>query len=163
MNIGNRIKERRIELGLSADDLANRIGKSRATVYRYENGDIENMPTTVLEPLAKALETTPADLMGWEEDENLCAMTIFEDEIDDYTQEIGEFLYYNPNHRVLFDSVMNVKPADVELAQQMLDRINGLHIIPRNQELNAAHKRTDIEATEDMLKHDDDIMNSDDF
>lgn len=65
MSIGNRIKERRIELGLSADDLASRIGKSRATVYRYENGDIENMPTTILEPLAKALETTPADLMGW--------------------------------------------------------------------------------------------------
>lgn len=65
MSIGNRIKQRRIELGLSADDLANRINKSRATVYRYENGDIENMPTTVLEPLAKALDTTPADLMGW--------------------------------------------------------------------------------------------------
>ena len=64
MNTGDRIKQRRIELGLTADELANRIGKSRATIYRYENGDIENMPTTILEPLAKALNTTPADLMG---------------------------------------------------------------------------------------------------
>ena len=31
------------------------------------------------------------------------------------------------------------------------------------QTLNAAHARTDVEVTEDMLKHDDDIMNSDDF
>ena len=65
MNTGDRIKQRRIELGLTADELAKKIGKSRATIYRYENGDIENMPTPVLEPLARALETTPADLMGW--------------------------------------------------------------------------------------------------
>ena len=65
MNTGDRIKQRRIELGLTADDLAQKIGKSRATIYRYENGDIENMPTPILEPLAKALDTTPADLMGW--------------------------------------------------------------------------------------------------
>ncbi len=65
MNTGDRIKQKRIELGLTVDELAQKIGKSRATIYRYENGDIENMPTPILEPLAKALETTPADLMGW--------------------------------------------------------------------------------------------------
>lgn len=71
MTIGDRIKQRRIELGLTADDLANRIGKSRATVYRYENGDIESFPTTVLEPLAEALQTTPANLMGWDKEEKI--------------------------------------------------------------------------------------------
>jgi Predicted transcriptional regulators len=68
MSIGDRIKQRRIDLELTADDLAHRVGKSRATIYRYENGDIENMPTTVLEPLADALYTTPAYLMGWTND-----------------------------------------------------------------------------------------------
>ncbi len=68
MNIGNRIKQRRIDLDISAEELAVMIGKSRATIYRYENGDIENLPTTILEPLAEALETTPAYLMGWEDD-----------------------------------------------------------------------------------------------
>ena len=70
MNTGDRIKQRRIELGLTVDELAKKIGKSRATIYRYENGDIENMPTQILEPLAKALGTTPADLMGWEDYED---------------------------------------------------------------------------------------------
>lgn len=70
MNTGDRIKQRRIELGLTVDELAEKIGKSRATIYRYENGDIENMPTPILEPLAKALETTPADLMGWSEEKH---------------------------------------------------------------------------------------------
>lgn len=68
MDIGNRIKQRRINLDMTAEELAYKIGKSRATIYRYENGDIENMPTTVLEPLAQALFTTPAYLMGWDDD-----------------------------------------------------------------------------------------------
>lgn len=65
MDIGERIRNRRIELGLSVDDLAQKLGKNRATIYRYENGDIENMPIAVIEPLAKALQTTPTHLTGW--------------------------------------------------------------------------------------------------
>lgn len=66
MTIGQRIKQRRLELGLSADDVALALGKNRATIYRYESNDIEKLPTTVLEPLAEVLKTTPAHLMGWE-------------------------------------------------------------------------------------------------
>ena len=68
MNIGNRIKQRRLSLGMSVDDLAIEVNKNRATIYRYEKGEIENLPTTVIEPLAKALETTPEYLMGWTDD-----------------------------------------------------------------------------------------------
>ncbi|MCR5438015.1 MAG: helix-turn-helix domain-containing protein [Selenomonas sp.] len=64
-NIGQNIKNRRIELGLTADQLANRLQKSRATIYRYESTDADNMPIGILEPLARALSTTPAELMGW--------------------------------------------------------------------------------------------------
>lgn len=67
MTAGDRIKIRRKELHLTVDDLAKRIKKNRATVYRYENGDIENMPVSVIEPLAAALETTPAYIAGWTE------------------------------------------------------------------------------------------------
>lgn len=65
MNIGQKIKARRMALGLSADELGQLIGKNRATIYRYENNDIENLPTTALEPLAKALGVSPSYLMGW--------------------------------------------------------------------------------------------------
>ena len=68
MRIGDRIKNRRIDLGLTVDEIAAALGKNRATVYRYESNAIENFPTTVLEPLADVLETTPAYLMGWTED-----------------------------------------------------------------------------------------------
>lgn len=68
MQIGHRIKARRKELRMSADELAKRLGKDRSTVYRYEKGDIENLPLDILEPIANALDTTPQYLMGWEEE-----------------------------------------------------------------------------------------------
>jgi transcriptional regulator with XRE-family HTH domain len=67
MNIGDRIKSRRKQLRMSADELGKRLGKDRSTIYRYEKGDIENLPLDILEPIAKALDTTPQYLMGWEE------------------------------------------------------------------------------------------------
>ena len=64
MKVGDRIRAKRQDMGMSVDELAARLGKNRATVYRYEKGDIENMPVNVLEPLAEVLQTTPAYLMG---------------------------------------------------------------------------------------------------
>lgn len=66
MTIGKRIKDRRTQLGMSADELGKRLGKDRSTIYRYEKGDIENLPLDILEPIAAALGTTPQYLMGWE-------------------------------------------------------------------------------------------------
>lgn len=77
MSIGQRIKVSRLQQGLSIDDLAHRLGKNRTTIYRYENGDIENLPLGILDSLAEALNTTPAYLMGWG------------------TQDYGECLYDN--------------------------------------------------------------------
>ena len=68
-SIGDRIKQRRLEIGLSVDQVAEKIGKNRATVYRYESSEIEKFPIDILEPLADALRTTPAYLMGWEDGE----------------------------------------------------------------------------------------------
>lgn len=68
MTIGQRIKQRRKEIGMSADELGKRLGKDRSTVFRYEKGDIEKVPIDILEPIAEALNTTPQYLMGWEEE-----------------------------------------------------------------------------------------------
>lgn len=67
MTVGSRIREFRKRLGLSVDDVAEKLKKNRATIYRYESDDIENLPAPILEPLAKVLQTTPAELMGWEQ------------------------------------------------------------------------------------------------
>lgn len=65
---GQIMKERRKQLGMSAEFLANKIGVNPSTVYRYEKGDIDKMPLNNLIPIAKALYTTPMYLMGWEDD-----------------------------------------------------------------------------------------------
>ena len=66
MTTGERMKARRKELGLSAEKVAERLGVSAATVYRYENGDIEKLPSDILSPLAEILHTTCAYLMDWD-------------------------------------------------------------------------------------------------
>ena len=67
MTTGERMKQRRKEIGLSAETVAAGLGVSPATIYRYEKGEIEKLPGDVIEPLAKILHTTPAYLMGWED------------------------------------------------------------------------------------------------
>lgn len=66
MTVGERIKNRRIELRMSQEELAMRVGcKSKSSVCKMETKD--NNPTMdTVKLYAKALETTPAYLMGWE-------------------------------------------------------------------------------------------------
>ncbi|WP_349674018.1 helix-turn-helix domain-containing protein [Lacrimispora sp.] len=61
--IGQRIKQRRKQLNMSADDVASLLGISRSTVFRYENGRIRKVPADILEKLAEILMTTPAYLI----------------------------------------------------------------------------------------------------
>lgn len=81
-NIGYRIKQRRKELKLSADVVAEKLGVSRSTVFRYEKGDIEKVPTTILEKLAEVLKTTPAYLIGWESEDNSVYAKMLHDSFD---------------------------------------------------------------------------------
>ena len=68
MNIGERIKTRRKELGMSAEQIADIIGTSPATIYRYESNYITKMGVDKLTPIAKALHVSEAYLMGWTDD-----------------------------------------------------------------------------------------------
>ncbi len=70
MTTGERIRARRKELDMTADSLAEAIGVSRSTMFRYENGFIEKMPMNNLVPIARALRTTVGYLMGWDEDKD---------------------------------------------------------------------------------------------
>lgn len=65
---GDRMRQRRKEIGLSAEEVAAELGVSPATVYRYEKGDIEKVPGRILPELSRILDTTPEYLMGWEDD-----------------------------------------------------------------------------------------------
>lgn len=66
MTTHERIKKRRKELGLTAEQVAEALNVSRATIYRYESAEIEKLPIDIIEPLARILQTTPEYLMGWD-------------------------------------------------------------------------------------------------
>lgn len=68
MTIGERIKQRRIELGLSQEDLAKKMGYStRNAIYQFEKKD--NMKLSLIQKFADALDCTPSFLMGWEDED----------------------------------------------------------------------------------------------
>lgn len=66
MTIGERIKAARERKNISQIELAKLIGSSKQSVYKYESNIITNIPSNKIEAIAKALSTTPAELMGWE-------------------------------------------------------------------------------------------------
>ena len=57
------IKERRRELGLSIIDIGKQMGRNKATVYKWETGDIRDMKTSNLYKLAKVLQVKPEQLV----------------------------------------------------------------------------------------------------
>lgn len=71
MNIGQRIKQKRESLGLSQEELAQRLGyKSRSTINKIESGINDITQSKVVE-FARALQTTPSALMGWEDEKEV--------------------------------------------------------------------------------------------
>lgn len=67
MDISKKLKDRRKELHLTMLEVAQKVGVSEATVSRWESGDIANMRRDKIALLAKALQVSPAYIMGWED------------------------------------------------------------------------------------------------
>lgn len=118
MNVGQRIKLRREQLNMSAEELGNKIGKAKTTIYRYELGQIEKLPTSVLEAVATALMTSPSYLMGWTDDPNIREQTTqFNNIFPIQTQRIpmlgdiacGKPIFGNEERESYVQAGMNIK------------------------------------------------------
>ena len=68
MTINARLKLLRKRNDMTLEEVANKVGLSRATVQRYESGVIPGIPSDKIEALAEIYHTTPAYIMGWEEE-----------------------------------------------------------------------------------------------
>lgn len=65
--IGEKIKERRLELHMTQEDLAERMGyKGKSSINKIEKGT-QDIPLSKVEEFARVLHTTPAALMGWDD------------------------------------------------------------------------------------------------
>ena len=68
IELANRLRSKRLENNLSLQEVADKLGISKVTVSRYETLDITNIPSDKIEGMAKLYNTTPAYLMGWEDE-----------------------------------------------------------------------------------------------
>jgi transcriptional regulator with XRE-family HTH domain len=120
MKVGDRIRERRLKLGMTQDDLAKKLGyKSRASVNKIEN-DAQTLTQSKVVAMAAALNTTPLYLMGWDKPETKKAYYL-----DDETARIAQEIRDNPDYRVLFDAGKNLKPKDIIFIKEMIDRLKN--------------------------------------
>lgn len=90
-DIGTRIKERRKELDVSAADLADRLGLSKATIHRYENGDIKNIKLPVVDAMAQVLKVNPLWLLGKSEIKDGHTSYDVSDALDDLLKDLMMF------------------------------------------------------------------------
>lgn len=67
MEIKDIIREKREELNLTYEQLGKLVGVGKSTVRKWETGMIENMRRDNIVALAKALNISPAIIMGWED------------------------------------------------------------------------------------------------
>lgn len=68
MKPGDIIKERRIELGLTQEELGEKIGVQKSAIAKYENGAVENLKRTVIKKLSDILDLSPLQIMGLEDE-----------------------------------------------------------------------------------------------
>lgn len=67
MNMSDRIKQRRLEMKLTQEELASSLGLQKSAIAKYENGRVENVKRSTIELMSTILECKPSYLMGWDE------------------------------------------------------------------------------------------------
>ena len=91
MTIGERIKRRRMELGMSQETLAKKIGySSRSSINKIEL-DVQQLRQSKIKAIATALNTTTSYIMGWDEKEpEVAKVDVFISEMKDITSDADE-------------------------------------------------------------------------
>lgn len=126
MTTGERLKLRRKEIGFSAEKVADQLGVSPATIYRYEKGDIEKVPVDSLAELAKILQTTPAYLMGWESQADQA-------EINDLLAQIQASEEKEQSR--IAEMIQDFKKLNDDGKAKAIERVHELTEIPRYQDV----------------------------
>lgn len=155
IDLYKNIKQLRETQGMSQDDLAKLTGyTNRSSIAKIEKGEVD-LPRSKIIAFAKALKTSPMALMGW--------LDIAE-ENKPTKEELTRFKANTYEALVVKEMQKMNKAGKVKLLDTARDMTCSPLYNPDYQvELKAAHERTDIEITDEMRKHDDDIMSDDDF
>lgn len=122
-DIGTLIKDRRIELKLTLEDIGNAVGVSKSTVQRWESGQITNMRRDKIDALAKVLGLSPLMFVDHSAPSSETDRPSYY--ADPETAEVAERLRTQPGMRMLFDASKDAKPEDLQYAADLLKRLKG--------------------------------------
>lgn len=111
-----KIKLRRLELGLSYQELSDLTGINKSTLQRYETGFIKKVPINQVQIIAKALNVTPGYLMGWENNKE--NQTYY---LNPEAAKMAQEIYDNPQYKVLFDATKKLKPESIKEVIKFID------------------------------------------
>ena len=117
MKVNEMIERRRKELGLTMEEVANKVGVSKSTVKKWESGYIKNMRRDKMALLAEALQISPMDLLDDTTDDGQGYYT------DPDVVALAEELRTDPSRRILFDATKDLSKDDINI---VLNLINGL-------------------------------------
>ena len=103
--VGERIKERRTELGLSMPELGKRIGVNKSTIQRYEADGVDPKRTMIINGLSEALLTTPEWLTGLSDEKEYSIYTVcqldLEKHIKGYLEAVTNTVNGEPHQQLL--------------------------------------------------------------
>lgn len=117
MSIGKRIRQRRENLKMSQDELAQLLGyKSRSSVAKIEK-DGRGLPQNKIAEIAKHLHTTPAYIMGWEHEEEQAYY------INPETAKLAQEIYDDPELRILMDASRDLEPEDIKFVVDLVKKL----------------------------------------
>lgn len=70
MTMGERIKYLRESIGMTQDELGEKIGVQKSAIVKYEKGKVENIKRSAIKTMAEIFNVSPCYLMGFDEDED---------------------------------------------------------------------------------------------
>ena len=121
LELYKNIKKRRLELGMTQSDLAEKLGYSdKSMIAKIENGKVDLAQSRIL-AFADALKMSPSDLMGWKDDDTDSEGYYTNPE----TARLAQELFETPGMRILFDAARDSDPKDLQMAADLLKRLKG--------------------------------------
>ncbi len=97
MGMAERIKERRMLMGFTQEELGKKLGLQKSAIAKYENGRVENMKRSVIADMASVLNCSPAYLMGWKEEETISLNNVYQIELKKFPM-LGEIACGKPTY-----------------------------------------------------------------
>lgn len=117
-NKGDRIKNLRINNKMTLEEVGEKIGVSKQTLYKYENNIITNIPSDKIEGLAKVFNISPAVIMGWDKDDGPYYQ-------DKEAAEYAEMLRTRPEMRLLFSASRGISKEEMQEAVNYIEFIKS--------------------------------------